>query len=118
MYGGERLGEDGGSFSAEFARGHYEQHVGAEGSIRVGDNEWAVDGFGLRDHSWGPRSWQAPLWYRWLTANFGADFGFVVSIITPRDGEPRTGGMVLTDGRYEEITHADLETDWTGEGLY
>ena len=33
------------------------------------------NGFGLRDHSWGPRFWQAPWYYRWLTANFGDDFG-------------------------------------------
>ena len=46
---------------AGFARGHYEQHVGGAGVIRVGDEEWAVDGFGLRDHSWGPRFWQAPV---------------------------------------------------------
>ena len=50
--------------------------------IRVGDEEWEVDGYGLRDHSWGPRFWQAPWWYRWLTVNFGEDGGFVVSIIT------------------------------------
>ena len=29
-------------------------------------------GFGLRDHSWGPRYWQAIHAYRWLTLNFGA----------------------------------------------
>ena len=46
-------------------------HGGRRASIRVGDEEWEVDGFGLRDHSWGPRFWQAPWWYRWLTANFG-----------------------------------------------
>ena len=38
-----------------------------------------IDGFGLRDHSWGPRYWQAPWYYRWLTANFGDDFGFMGS---------------------------------------
>src|SRR5690606_33914047 len=48
MFGGEpdqpheRPGE-------EFAKGHYEQLVAATGTIRVGDREWAVDGFGLRD---------------------------------------------------------------------
>ena len=25
--------------------------------------------FGLRDHSWGPRFWQSPWWYRWLTGH-------------------------------------------------
>ena len=27
----------------------------------------------------GPRYWQAPWYYRWLTANAGADFGFMAS---------------------------------------
>ena len=84
------------------------------GTIRVGDDEWPVDGYGLRDHSWGPRFWQAPWWYRWLTANFGDDFGFVVSIIASRDGGRRYGGMVLRDGEYEHIHHATIETDVDG----
>ena len=88
------------------------------GTIRVGDDEWAVDGFGLRDHSWGPRFWQAPWWYRWLTANFGDDFGFVVSIIASRDGGRRYGGMVLRDGEYEHIRHATIETVWSGDDQY
>ena len=53
----------------EFAKGHYEQLVAAHGTIRVGEREWEIDGHGLRDHSWGPRFWQAPWYYRWLTAN-------------------------------------------------
>ena len=44
----------------EFAHGHYEQLVSARGSITVDDEEWVMAGFGLRDHSWGPRTWQAP----------------------------------------------------------
>ncbi len=75
----------------EFAKGHYEQLVAATGTIAVGDQEWAVQGFGLRDHSWGPRTWQAPWYYRWLTANFGGDFGFMGSRIArpDRDGHAR-----------------------------
>ena len=74
MFGGEpeesheRPGE-------EFARGHYEQLVGATGTITVGEDTWTVDGAGLRDHSWGPRTWQAPHYYRWLTANGGRELG-------------------------------------------
>ena len=42
-------------------------------------------GFGLRDHSWGPRYWQAIHRYEWLTLNFGPDLGAMVSsIIQPR----------------------------------
>jgi hypothetical protein len=122
MYGGEPVNDDGSPLSTDhsggFARGHYEQHMAVEGTIRVGDDEWPVRGFGLRDHSWGPRFWQAPWWYRWLTANFGSDFGFVVSIIASRDGGRRYGGMVLRDGGYEHIRHATIETKWNGDDQY
>jgi hypothetical protein len=122
MYGGEPVNDDGTplteDLSGGFARGHYEQHMQVRGTIRVGDEEWPVDGFGLRDHSWGPRYWQVPWWYRWLTANFGADFGFVVSIIASRDGTRRYGGMVLRDGEYEHITSATIDTTWQGDDRY
>jgi hypothetical protein len=114
MWGGEPVNDDGSPITEDaeqgFARGHYEQHVGARGVVRVGDEEWAVEGFGLRDHSWGPRFWQSPWWYRWLTANFGEDFGFVISIVTSRDGGQRIGGVVLEDGEYRSIDDVKRQT--------
>src|SRR5438445_3576999 len=88
MWGGEPELEEGDTpfEGMEFARGHFEQHVGARGRITVGDESWEVDGYGLRDHSWGPRWWQAPLWYRWLTANAGDNRGFMVSVVAGRNG--------------------------------
>lgn len=121
MYGGEPVNDDGSQIpeSGEgFARGHYEQHIAGAGTIAVGDEEWQVDGLGLRDHSWGPRFWQSPWWYRWLTANLGPDFGFVISVVASRDGGKRILGMVLRDGVYEHITDATIETEWTGDDLY
>ena len=122
MYGGEPVSDDGSQlkedYSGGFARGHYEAHMKVTGTIRVGDEEWAVNGFGLRDHSWGPRFWSAPWYYRWLTANFGDDLGFVVSIVTARDGTERIGGMILRDGRYEHITDAAISTAWTDGDIY
>ena len=69
------------------------------GTITVGDDDAGRStGYGLRDHSWGPRYWQAPFYYRWLTANFGDDFGFMGSRIARRDGDGTRGGFVW-DGR-------------------
>ncbi len=122
MYGGEPVNDDGSPLSEDhsggFARGHYEQHMAVEGTIRVGSDEWVLRGFGLRDHSWGPRFWQAPWYYRWLTANFGPDFGFVVSVITGRDGSKRMGGMILRNGEYEHIREASVSTEWVGDDCY
>ncbi len=130
MLGGEAVdggdgssGEAGSPFEGSemlsmFARGHYEQHVGARGRFACGDREWEIDGFGLRDHSWGPRLWQAPHWYRWLTCNAGADDGFMVSIIATRDGSVRRSGVVFEGGAYTPITDAELETSWSGEDAH
>jgi hypothetical protein len=102
----------------EFARGHYEQLVVGRGSIRVGDQEWAVDGFGLRDHSWGPRYWQAPWYYRWLTANVGADFGFMASRVARKDGPGTRGGFVWEDGKLHLCDGLELRTACEGDESY
>jgi hypothetical protein len=117
MFGGEpdepheRPGE-------EFARGHYEQLVRGQGTIRVGDQEWQVDGYGLRDHSWGPRTWQAPWYYRWLTANFGPDFGFMASRIARRDDDGSRGGFVWDGERLRLLDHVEISTGWEGDDSY
>jgi len=102
----------------EFAKGHYEQLIAGKGSIRVGDEEWEVDGFGLRDHSWGPRFWQAPWYYRWLTANFGPDFGFMGSRVARRDGDGSRGGFVWEDGKLHLCRDFEIATEWEGEDSY
>jgi hypothetical protein len=102
----------------EFAKGHYEQLIGGRGTIRVGDQEWAVDGFGLRDHSWGPRYWQAPWYYRWLTANFGEDFGFMGSRIARQDGPGTRGGFVWDGDKLHLCHDFEISTDWEGDDSY
>ena len=102
----------------EFAKGHYEQLVAATGSIRVGDREWQISGNGLRDHSWGPRYWQAPWYYRWLTANFGSDLGFMASRVAKKDGPGTRGGFVWDDGQMHYCDHVELRTEFTGDGSY
>jgi hypothetical protein len=117
MFGGEpdqpaeRPGE-------EFARGHYEQLGEARGTVRVGEDSWDLHGFGLRDHSWGPRYWQAPFYYRWLTANFGPDFGFMGSRIARRDNEGIRGGFVWDGEKLHLCTGFRIATVWEGEDQY
>ncbi|HTS15437.1 MAG TPA: hypothetical protein VMH24_07200 [Candidatus Sulfotelmatobacter sp.] len=102
----------------EFARGHYEQLVAATGTIVVGDHAYEIDGFGLRDHSWGPRYWQAPWYYRWLTANFGADFGFMGSRIARRDGDGIRGGFVWDGTDLHLCDDFRIRSQWSGDGHY
>ena len=115
MFGGERRDEERVDSTMEFARGHTEQHHRATGTIEIDGEAVPFDGLGLRDHSWGPRSWQAPLYYRWLTGNFGEDFGFVASWIASRDGGVFKGGFVHRGEQRVLVRGLELETDWRGE---
>ena len=117
MFGGEpdrpheRRGE-------EFARAHFEQLVAGAGTIVVGDQEWLVRGNGLRDHSWGPRSWQAPWYYRWVTANLGDGFGFMGSRLARRDGPGTRGGFVWDGDTLHRCERCEISTTWTEAGCY
>ena len=102
----------------EFAKGHYEQLNAVTGTIAVGAEEWAIAGFGLRDHSWGPRTWQAPWYYRWLTANFGDDFGFMGSRIARPDREGMRGGFIWDGERIIPCHGFEISTEWTETGTY
>jgi hypothetical protein len=102
----------------EFARGHSEQLVSACGTIEVDDQRWDVDGYGLRDHSWGPRYWQAPWYYRWLTANFGPTFGFMGSRIARRESPGSKAGFVWDGTALHVCNDLSLSTSWTGEECY
>lgn len=116
MFGGETVNADGSPLAVDaeksFAKAHYEQHVAANGAFTIDGERFEISGYGLRDKSWGPRYWQAIDWYRWCPMNFGRDFGMMLSIVAGEKGEPRKGGMVLKDGRYDLIADLNIESDW------
>ena len=82
MFGGETIKKDGTPLDRDpeksFSKAHYEQHISGKGSIKVGGEEWKIQGYGLRDKSWGPRYWQAIEWYRWLTIKYKSRHRFYV----------------------------------------
>ena len=112
MFGGEPTEQRAGEM--EFARGHYEQHHRARGELSIDGRRFDVDGLGLRDHSWGPRYWQAPAYYRWLTANFGEDFGFMGSHVVRRDGGETRGGFVHRGRELVPVRKLAIDTEFAG----
>jgi hypothetical protein len=117
MFGGES-DENHEKEGEEFARGHYEQLVSATGVIKVGDEEFTINGFGLRDHSWGPRTWQAPFYYRWLTANFGEKFGFMASRVARRESDGSRAGFLWDGETNKFINDVRVETEWDEPDKY
>lgn len=103
-----------------FAKAHFEQHMHVTGTLEIDGETLKIDGYGLRDHSWGPRYWQAIHSYEWLTLNFGPDLGAMVSVIQrDAEGKQRTaGGVLIRDGKLERLVDATIEAEYEDNGLY
>ena len=115
MYGG-RGGEE--VPGEEFARNHYEQHYVARGHMTYDGFEVPLDGFGLRDHSWGPRTWQGPQYYRWLNGQFGEDLAFMATLVVTRSGQHIHGGFVCRDGANIGVRNVRLDTTYESTTRY
>jgi hypothetical protein len=121
MYGERKVrGEEERPVEDQFASAHYEQHMHVTGTLSLDDERFEIDGYGLRDHSWGPRYWQAIHQYEWLTLNFGPDLGAMVSIIQrdPEGKETRKGGVIVRGQELEPLVDAEISADYEENGLY
>jgi hypothetical protein len=119
MYGGQadREERERGA-EQQFAKAHYEQHMSVQGELRIEGETLAIEGFGLRDHSWGPRFWQAIHSYEWLTLNFGPDFGAMVSIIRRDPSHERVHGVVVRGDSLVPIKAAEVSAEYEDDGLF
>ena len=105
-------------------QGHFEQTCHAHGTIRLGGRSWDVDGHGVRDKSWGPRTWQAPsgsqakaggapvagCFLNWFSMNFGADLALGGACGRTADGSFRGKGWVQRDGVTLDLTEVTMST--------
>lgn len=99
-------------YGRDFSLGHFNQHTRTIGNIRVGDENWQLDGHGWRDHSWGPRYWTNIYFYRLFVANFGDDRGLMMLKRTDRQGRTHRRGVLMFDRQYEPIVDMDVFTEW------
>lgn len=120
VYGGEAVDEQGNPIeedpSEAFARAHYEQHMTGQGTVKVGDQTFELNGLGLRDHSWGPRYWQNLYWYRWLPMVFSQELAINISIVQMASGRQHIWGMVYDTrnggpAEYDLVETAELSSE-------
>jgi hypothetical protein len=88
------------------------------GVVDIDGEKIEISGNGLRDHSWGPRYWQAIDGYEWLTMNFGDDLGAMLSVIR-RPGKPlRMGGVLVRGDTVDPIDDIAIDIDYEEGGLF
>ncbi|UZW56379.1 hypothetical protein NUH86_06280 [Sphingobium sp. JS3065] len=87
---------------------HSEAACRITGQLRIRDEVSAIDGMGLRDHSWGVRHWGKGKVHRWFNAVFGPDLSMcLLTMLTTDTREIRRLGYVVRDG----VVHYSSEVD-------
>lgn len=94
------------------ATGHYQGPCRVSGTIDLGDDARQIEGLGFRDHSWGPRVWQGPQYWRWVSGLADERNGFVGWISKIGDQLQPDRGMVLRDGRVSFVESAEITTEY------
>jgi hypothetical protein len=100
--------------SEKVATQHLEQFGRINGTLTVGTKEYALDGLGERDHSWGVRDWNAPKMWIWLTCQFSEKCALNVTKLV-MDAGAVDAGFVHLDGENVALTSADIETSWDAD---
>jgi hypothetical protein len=105
---------------------HFEQGMKVTGTLRLAGADYEVDGYTVRDRSWGALRHEAhaplpPM--TWMTCVFGDDFAFGTTAFDSLDrepewlgimeipgGDPVRGGWVLRDGALVPVVSASKRT--------
>lgn len=113
---------DGGSgivgAEASIATGHYQGPCRVRGTIALDGEQRSVTGLGYRDHSWGPRVWQGPAYWRWVCGIADEKNAFIGWIMKIGDKRPPDRGMVLRDGKLSYVERIDIQSSYGPEPYY
>jgi hypothetical protein len=97
----------------QIATGHYQGPQNVSGTISLDGETFEVNGLGFRDHSWGPRIWQGPKWWRWISCLADENNGFVGWLTKVGDEVQPGTGMVLRDGELELVNDVEITSTYS-----
>ncbi|MGX4694854.1 DUF7064 domain-containing protein [Streptomyces sp. JNUCC 63] len=99
------------------AVGHYQGPCTVRGWVEVDGERRDINGLGFRDHSWGPRKWQGPHYWRWISCMVDERNGFVAWSQKIGDTQSPGNGMVLRDGVLELVNEVTVKSEY-GDAPY
>lgn len=122
-------------YAASGAHGHFEQSGSVSGEIRLDDDTWQVEGYGVRDKSWGPRDWGAgnrdsksaqstvqqggdpAPFVNWFSMNFGEHAALGGSCFRGKDGVMRGEGWIQRQGDTGVLKNVVIETEYEADSI-
>lgn len=87
-------------------KGLFEGHVGElgrfSGRMQIGHHSLDIDGYGAKDHSWGPRDWTAATRWRWVDVAF-ADGVDLVAWRAEQESTTFLDGFLMTESQTDAL---------------
>jgi hypothetical protein len=97
---------------------HFEAAGRVTGEVVYEGRRISIDGFGYRDHSWGPRDWQkGMLNHRWFTGTLGEEITFAAITAQSQSGNLIRVGYVHRDGKTARARSVDVVAYMEPDGL-
>ncbi len=97
---------------------HYEQVIKVFGEIHFKNTTHNIKGLGLRDHSWGPRTWHSPQYYRFLSGVFDEQNAFGLMYIATLRGKISKKGFVFVRSQSFDLKDITVDTEFVGPEKY
>ena len=128
-------------YAGQGSRGHFEQTGHVRGAITVDGVTHHVDGYGVRDKSWGPRDWGATQgapavrggaaaggagavenrgpapFVNWFSMNFGPNLAMGGSCGRAADGVMRGAGWIQRDGINDDLLDVVIQSSYLPDSI-
>lgn len=98
-------------------QGHLECTGRVVGSLRLGDETFAVNALAHRDRSWGVRNISMVAQHRMMTGSFGPQLSFASTVLQLPTGQFHKAGFVVRDGAEEDLADVEIITHVAADGI-
>lgn len=122
-------------YASSGPRGHFEQTGRVRGTIALSGEQFVVNGFGVRDKSWGPRDWGASStrsndrqasggqkspapFVNWFSMNFGSALALGGSCFRTREGRLRGNGWIQRNGDTQELLDVEITSEYRAQTIW
>jgi len=110
--GGRKRGE----LPETIARGHYEQGGTVTGNLTFRGDSFPIQGYGMRDHSWGIRDWEGVKDWLAVWPIFGEDLIIAAIRVTLPDGNIIDTGFIFDGKQNLDIVQLEPEIRLAEDG--
>jgi hypothetical protein len=113
----KEIGGGSGELPANIASGHYEQGGIVTGTITLKGESYSLEGFGMRDHSWGIRDWEGVKNWMAIWPIFGKDLVIAAIRVTLLDDKVVHTGFIFDGNNNLDIVQVEPKVELVEDQL-